>query len=141
MNGGILKELIKEKKELIKECAKFFEHKYDLEEHYKDFNVNEDITLLYDLLIEKVTKKHNKKPPKDANAPKRPLSSFLHFSNSYREFVKKENPQAGIGEISKMLGSIWNELDSEDKLPYEQKAEEDKNKYKKALELYNKELN
>jgi hypothetical protein len=141
MNGGLLKELIKEKKEIIKECAKFFEHKYELDEHYNNFDINDDINLLCNLLIEKETKKHNKKVPKDPDAPKRPLSSFLHFSNSYREFVKKENPQAGIGEISKMLGSIWNELDSEDKLPYEQKAEEDKNRYKKEIELYVKGAN
>ena len=135
---NFLKEFNQAKKTTIIECCKYFAHKYELEEHYKDYQLEEDYDSLSKLLIDSnLLKGGKKKREKDPNKPKKPLSPYIHFTNSYRNMIKEQNPNAGLGEISKMLGGIWQELESNDKLPFEKKAEEDKVRYKRELEEYN----
>jgi hypothetical protein len=73
------------------------------------------------------------KGKKNPNAPKRPLSAYMFFSQDWRERIKNENHDAGfgpslhcslsiyalillsIGEIGKLLGAKWKEMDDEDK--------------------------
>jgi len=52
---------------------------------------------------------------KDPNAPKRPLSAYLFFCFAERGNVKSANPDSKFGELSKMLGQKWKELDAEGK--------------------------
>jgi hypothetical protein len=44
---------------------------------------------------------------KDPNAPRRPMSAFLAFSQARRSEVRKLNPTMDNTDISKLLGSIW----------------------------------
>ena len=55
------------------------------------------------------------KSKKDPKAPKRALSAYMFFSQDWRERVKAENPDAGFGEIGKLLGARWKELSDEEK--------------------------
>jgi HMG (high mobility group) box len=73
---------------------------------------------------------------KDPKAPKRALSAYMFFSQDWRERIKAENPDAsfgmsfsllrcrrhglrafglGAGEVGKLLGAKWKELDEEEK--------------------------
>jgi len=52
-----------------------------------------------------------KKTKKDPEAPKRPLSSYMIFTQEKRETVLKQNPGASITEISKILGKEWSKLE------------------------------
>ncbi|KAI0742668.1 high mobility group box domain-containing protein [Daedaleopsis nitida] len=61
---------------------------------------------------EKAPKSKGKKDPK---APKRALSAYMFFSQDWRERIKAENPDAGFGEIGKLLGAKWKELDEDEK--------------------------
>lgn len=45
-----------------------------------------------------------KKKKKDPNAPKKPRSSFVYFSNAKRAEVKAANPDATSGEIVSEAG-------------------------------------
>ena len=63
---------------------------------------------------------------KDPNKPKRPLSAYMFFSQDWRERIKAENPEAGFGEVGKLLGAKWKELDEEEKKPYIEQANADK---------------
>ena len=47
--------------------------------------------------------------PKDPDAPKRPMSAFLAFSNKRRASVKADNPDATNAELSKILSKMWKE--------------------------------
>ncbi|KAG1885901.1 high mobility group box-domain-containing protein, partial [Suillus fuscotomentosus] len=58
--------------------------------------------------------------------PKRALSAYMFFSQDWRERIKTENPDAGFGEVGKLLGAKWKELDEEDKQPYIELAAKDK---------------
>jgi hypothetical protein len=74
---------------------------------------------------------------KDPKAPKRALSAYMYFSQDWRERMKQENPEAsfgtsssrfflyqrpglrvfglGLGELGKLLGNKWKELDDDEK--------------------------
>ena len=56
-----------------------------------------------------------KMPKKDPNAPKRPMSSFMLFSNKYRHEIKQSHPNTSFGEIGKLLGEKWRAVTSEEK--------------------------
>ncbi|KAG6914599.1 hypothetical protein DXG01_016375 [Tephrocybe rancida] len=66
------------------------------------------------------------KGKKDPKAPKRALSAYMFFSQDWRERIKAENPDAGFGEVGKLLGAKWKELDEEEKKPYVEQAAKDK---------------
>ncbi|KII84070.1 hypothetical protein PLICRDRAFT_46399 [Plicaturopsis crispa FD-325 SS-3] len=76
---------------------------------------------------EKATKAtRGTKAKKDPKAPKRALSAYMFFSQDWRERIKTENPDAGFGEVGKLLGAKWKELDDEEKKPYIEQAAQDK---------------
>jgi len=89
----------------------------------------------------KATKKSEKAPrakaKKNPNAPKRPLSAYMFFSQDWRERIKAENPDAGFGEIGKLLGAKWKEMDEEDKKPYNEQAAADKLRADREKEAMN----
>jgi hypothetical protein len=64
---------------------------------------------------EKAEKASRGKAKKDPKAPKRALSAYMFFSQDWRERVKAENPDAGFGEIGKLLGARWKELSDDEK--------------------------
>jgi len=82
---------------------------------------------------EKIPKSKSKKDPK---APKRALSAYMFFSQDWRERVKAENPDASFGEIGKLLGARWKELDDEEKKPYIEQAARDKDRANKEKKDY-----
>jgi len=89
--------------------------------------------------VRKLTKKR-----KDPNAPPGVRNAFIWFSTAHRkelmkEEVKDENGKLRpikITEISKILGKRWRKLSDEEKVPYKEKAQEDKERYEKAMKRY-----
>ncbi|KAH7921141.1 hypothetical protein BV22DRAFT_1039015 [Leucogyrophana mollusca] len=63
---------------------------------------------------------------KAKGGPKRALSAYMFFSQDWRERIKTENPDAGFGEVGKLLGAKWKELDEDEKKPYVELAAKDK---------------
>ena len=77
-----------------------------------------------------------KKRKKDPNAPKRGLSAFMFFSKEMRPKIQEKNPEASFGETGKLLGEAWKNVTDEEKKKFEDMAEADKGRYKKAMESY-----
>jgi hypothetical protein len=73
---------------------------------------------------------------KDPNAPKRALSAYMFFSQDWRERIKAENPDAGFGEVGKLLGAKWKELDDTEKKPYIEQAARDKTRAENEKAAY-----
>lgn len=60
-----------------------------------------------------------------ANAPKlnaKSKSGYILFSAEVRKRIMSENPEAGFGEVSKMVGVEWKKLTDEQKRQYESRA-------------------
>lgn len=75
---------------------------------------------------------------KDPDAPKRSLSAYMFFANDNRDIVRAENPGILFGQVGKMLGEKWKALTSEEKVPYDTKAETDKKRYEREKAEYAK---
>ena len=80
--------------------------------------------------------KKGKKAGKDPNAPKKPTTAFFAFSNEMRPQVKRENPNAGVADIAKVMGEKWKKLS--DKSKYEKMAKDDKARYEREMVEYKK---
>ncbi|EFC43203.1 predicted protein [Naegleria gruberi] len=74
-------------------------------------------------------KKKKRKAKKDENAPKRPLSSYMLFSQTYRKSLVAENPTLKVTEVAKLVGEKWGKMNDAEKAPYVNKAAELKAAY------------
>ncbi|KAG2195773.1 hypothetical protein INT47_005750 [Mucor saturninus] len=91
------------------------------------------------LIFEKNTDAHahdNKKKRRDPNAPKPPTSNFFLFTNSIRDAVDKEFPDATFAEKSKIYGARWQLLSEEERKPFTEKANEERDRYKELMATY-----
>jgi len=140
-DADFIKQYQEMKFNTIKECCEYFSKKYELNEYYKEFNIEEDIEHLCEKIISvklnKLSSK-SKKKNNDPNQPKKPKSAYFCFLDKHRNDVKEENPNYTIGDISKLLGNIWSGLESYEKKPYEEEALKDKERYKNEMEKYKK---
>mmetsp|Transcript_39774 Transcript_39774/g.58417 ORF Transcript_39774/g.58417 Transcript_39774/m.58417 type:complete len:340 (-) Transcript_39774:115-1134(-) len=82
------------------------------------------------------TGKPKKKVKKDPNAPKKPLSSFMIFCNENRPKIKEANPDAGFGDIAKLMGAEFKKLSEQERKRYDELVLKEKEKYKIAMEKY-----
>lgn len=62
---------------------------------------------------DKAETKGKKGAKKDKNAPKRALSAYMFFSQDWRERVKAENPDASFGEFPSVLAVVFGEVDTD----------------------------
>lgn len=61
------------------------------------------------------SRKFKKPQNKDPNAPKRPNTAYILFSNEIRAETKADNPHANQKEIVTLIGKKWKELSREQK--------------------------
>lgn len=74
-----------------------------------------------------------KRSQKDPNAPKRPMSAFLSFSNSKRSYVKEKYPNVGNAEISRILAQMWKDATPEERKDHVDKEFKLRQEYKTAI--------
>ncbi|GMI08401.1 hypothetical protein TrLO_g4638 [Triparma laevis f. longispina] len=79
----------------------------------------------------------NSKKFRDPNAPKRNISSYLHFQNKKRsEFsseIEVSTDQLGLATYT---SNIWNGMTDYEKQPYQKMAADDKERYERAMKGY-----
>ncbi|KAJ6784781.1 hypothetical protein PWT90_10133 [Aphanocladium album] len=84
-----------------------------------------------------VTKRKYRRHPKpDENAPERPPSAYVLFSNKMREDLKSHN--LSFTEIAKLVGENWQNLDQAERESFENQANAAKDKYRRSLAEYKK---
>ena len=76
---------------------------------------------------------------KDPDAPKRPMSAFLKFSQTRRKTVKEENPDISNTDVSRLLGEIWRNASDAEKAPYVEPEIVERNKYKEMTKKWREE--
>jgi len=81
-------------------------------------------------------RKYRRHPKPDENAPERPPSAYVIFSNKMREELKGRN--LSFTEIAKLVGENWQNLAPTEKEPYEQQAFSAKERYNNELAEYKK---
>ncbi|KAI0600847.1 hypothetical protein F4775DRAFT_507694 [Biscogniauxia sp. FL1348] len=81
-------------------------------------------------------RKYRRHPKPDENAPERPPSAYVLFSNKMREDLKGQN--LTFTEIAKLVGENWQNLNRAEKEPFERQAQEAKERYIRDLAEYKK---
>jgi len=81
-------------------------------------------------------RKYRRHPKPDENAPDRPPSAYVIFSNRMREELKGQN--LSFTEIAKLVGERWQSISLVEKDPYEQQATAAKERYNAELSAYKK---
>lgn len=80
---------------------------------------------------------------KDPNRPKRAKTGYLYFCNHERPDImkrmRKKNEKINVGAIQKKLGKMWGAMSDDEKNPYVKQSDEDKERYKEEMEVYNNE--
>ena len=71
---------------------------------------------------------------KDPNAPKKPFTPYFLFLMENRARITKA---VGTKEALKAAGNEWRALPNQQKEMWNQRAEEDKNRYERELAEYN----
>merc|ERR1712238_607999 len=74
-----------------------------------------------------------KRLKKDPSAPKRPISAFLFFSQDKRSKIKDANPGMRNTDVSRVLGNMWKDASSEERLQHIEREAEERKKYKVAI--------
>ncbi|KAG5228265.1 high mobility group protein [Salix suchowensis] len=78
-------------------------------------------------------KEQDKKKKKGGNEIKRPCPPYSLWCKDQWNEVKKENPNAEFKDISHILGAKWKTITAEEKKPYEEKYQVEKEAYLKLM--------
>jgi len=89
-----------------------------------------------DLMVKMFIYDHKFKKRKDLNAPSKPRSSYLHWTESVRPKLQVENPELDMPGMAKKMGGLWKLLTEEQKQPFIELAEKDKLRYVEEKEAY-----
>ena len=105
-------------------------HKKEMEEYKKNKPESEEEESGSDSDSGKKKRKRGaKKAKKDVNAPKRPLTSYMIYSNEKRKQLMEANPSLKVTDVAKQIGALWKELSEAAKKPYVEAAEKLKKAY------------
>ena len=79
-----------------------------------------------------------KKAKNDGPQVKRASSAYIHFTTDFRQKLKQKCEKSGdplpkANEVAKMAGEQWKKLSEEDRTPYNQLAQADKERYLKEV--------
>ncbi|CAM9287983.1 unnamed protein product [Discosporangium mesarthrocarpum] len=79
----------------------------------------------------KLTKTRRKKDPRQ---PKISVSAFVYFSRHHRNILRKEHEDLTFAELGKTVGALWKASNAAEKKPFEDLANEDKERHSRELE-------
>mmetsp|Transcript_18681 Transcript_18681/g.33431 ORF Transcript_18681/g.33431 Transcript_18681/m.33431 type:complete len:419 (-) Transcript_18681:518-1774(-) len=83
------------------------------------------------------TKRKRKRKLKDPRKPKKSASPFIHFGKVSRHLAKPQgNVKRARGETMKALARIWAGMSAEEKKPFVDACEEDKQRYLREMKEY-----
>ncbi|KAJ0989316.1 hypothetical protein J5N97_007672 [Dioscorea zingiberensis] len=82
---------------------------------------------------DKKKKKKNKNKNKDSLEKKKPCPAYISWCKDQWNEIKKEKPDADFREVSNMLGARWKSLSAEEKEPYEDKYQKEKEEYLRVV--------
>lgn len=91
-----------------------------------------------DKASEQQPQQENEKRPVPPVPPKRPLSGYMHFCLEKRPSLEETMKGKPGKEYTKVLAKEWRQISPEDQALYQQKHENEKEQYEKAMAKYKK---
>ena len=87
-------------------------------------------------VMPKKPKVSKRKKKRDPNEPQKPVSAYALFFRDSQASIKAANPNAAFGDVSKIVASMWDNLDPDAKANYKKRTENAKKEYLKKLAAY-----
>eukprot|EP01135_Chromosphaera_perkinsii_P006694 Nk52_evm8s559 gene=Nk52_evmTU8s559 len=81
-------------------------------------------------------KKKQRRLKKDPNAPTKPRSAYQMWSEVERKALRSRRPDLAFGDVSKIIGERWRELNPNEKSKWAKQYEKAQAEYRKALAEY-----
>ncbi|OBZ85827.1 Non-histone chromosomal protein 6, partial [Choanephora cucurbitarum] len=81
-------------------------------------------------------KRSKKKRNKNSSTPKHPLSAYMWYLTEVRPETMRHFPGSNVGQISKLCADRWNSMTEEARLPWKTKAQVDKERYAREMQIY-----
>uniref|UniRef100_A0A7N0U7J4 HMG box domain-containing protein n=1 Tax=Kalanchoe fedtschenkoi TaxID=63787 RepID=A0A7N0U7J4_KALFE len=132
-------ELLKEKDEILKSKEEELEARGKKQEQLqvelkklqklKEFKP----TMNFPIAQQSKDKDNDSKKKKGGSETKRPSAPYILWCKDQWAEVKKENPDADFKETSIILGAKWKTVSAEEKKPYEEQYQSDKEAYLKIV--------
>jgi hypothetical protein len=85
--------------------------------------------------VAKPSKTVARSPP---SPPKKALSSYFLYRQEVYSDVRRDNPEAKMTEVTRIISEMWNALDAKEKGEYELAYQKNKAKYTREREAYEK---
>lgn len=82
------------------------------------------------------TKRKRPKRDKNTTTPKHPLSAYMWYLTEVRPDAMRQYPGSNVGQISKLCADRWNVMSEEARLPWKTKAQVDKDRYAREMQIY-----
>lgn len=99
----------------------------------KEFKPIMTFPLLQSLRDKEQEKNDKKKKKKGCPEKKKPSTPYILWCKDQWTEVKKDNPEADFKEMSNILGAKWKNMSQEEKKPYEEKYQAEKEVYLKMV--------
>lgn len=101
----------------------------------KDEGKEEESEEKEDVVVMEVTPSKTKRAraPKEAGAPKGPVSSFMFYTIEQRPQVRSEFPHLSVTEVTRRMGESWRKLTATEKEPFEKRARQERERYNKEM--------
>eukprot|EP00658_Telonema_sp_P-2_P065060 TRINITY_DN54402_c0_g1_i1.p1 TRINITY_DN54402_c0_g1~~TRINITY_DN54402_c0_g1_i1.p1 ORF type:complete len:272 (-),score=107.64 TRINITY_DN54402_c0_g1_i1:383-1198(-) len=80
--------------------------------------------------------KKMKRPKKDPNAPKKPMSAYLLYCNAHRDTFAKQHASFSFGEVTSALAVEWKNVSEKEKASFQEEAQKQRDRYIKDKEAY-----
>eukprot|EP00116_Pleurobrachia_bachei_P006422 sb/3466684/ len=82
---------------------------------------------------------NRKRKRKDPNRPKRAMTPYFFFAAEYRNSLRREGkPVPGVKEVAQYCGPKWNSMPEEERRPFVESAERDRQRYLEEMNIYKK---
>ncbi|CAM8913391.1 unnamed protein product [Rhodiola kirilowii] len=130
-------ELLKEKDEILKTKEEELEARgkkqEKLEVELKKLQKLKEFKPTLNFPMAHQSKDQDAKKKKGGSEIKRPSTPYILWSKDHWAEVKKENPDADFKEISIILGAKWKTVSADEKKPYEEQYQAEKEAYLKIV--------
>ncbi|KAJ3682996.1 hypothetical protein LUZ60_013223 [Juncus effusus] len=125
-------EILKEKDEILKkkdENEERLQAEVKKLQRAKEFKPTVSLSLAASVRENQQDGKDEKKKKNKKKNLKKPCTAYIHWLKDQWNEIKKENPEVDFKEVSNTLGAKWKNLSAEEKKPYEEKYQKEKEAY------------
>ncbi|KAM3144500.1 hypothetical protein pb186bvf_003369 [Paramecium bursaria] len=117
--------------DIIKKFQTFFSH---MDKRCQEFLTTQGVEI-------RAESSQKKKPIRLPDQPKKYLSGYMIFTQSYRQKILAQRPDLKITDIAKLAGQRWSQMTDEQKRPWQEQSDIDRERYETEMHEFRQKNN